>query len=75
VAVSSNAPAFEEAVAAFRIALGEDGALVFFVPLDNKESGEEPVRRRGTAPRAAVAFGSQSLSRPSPQPIRGAAGG
>ena len=60
VAVSSNAPAFEEAVAAFRIALGEDGALVFFVPLDNKEPAKS-LFAGAERPRAAVAFGSRAF--------------
>jgi putative ABC transport system substrate-binding protein len=59
VAVSSNAPAFGEAVAAFRTALGDDGALVFLVQLDNRQPSKSLI---GAArPRVAVAFGSRAF--------------
>jgi putative ABC transport system substrate-binding protein len=59
VAVSSNAPAFEEAVGAFKTALGEDSAQMFFVQLDNKEPSKSLF---GAArPRVAVAFGSRAF--------------
>jgi putative ABC transport system substrate-binding protein len=57
VAVSSNAAAFEEALGAFRTALGNDGALVFMVQLDEKEPSKSLI---GAKPRIAVAFGSRA---------------
>src|ERR1043165_5099492 len=59
VAVSSTAPALEEAVAAFKTAMGEDSGLVFFVSLDSKDPSKSP--SSGTRPRVAVAFGSRAF--------------
>jgi putative ABC transport system substrate-binding protein len=58
VAVSSNAPAFDEAVASFRTALGEDGSLVFLVQLDKREPPKSLIG--GARARVAVAFGSRA---------------
>ncbi|MEO8659488.1 MAG: hypothetical protein ABI693_13525, partial [Bryobacteraceae bacterium] len=58
VAVSSNAPAFKEALDAFMATLGNDGARVLVVQLDNAEPSKSLV---GWArPRIAVAFGSRA---------------
>ena len=59
VAVSSSAPAFEEAVGAFKTALGEHSALVSFIPLVSKEPSKSLMG--GTRPRVAVAFGSRAF--------------
>src|SRR6185295_11903997 len=58
VAVSSNAPAFEEAVAAFKTELGDDSARAFFVQLDNLDLSKNLISRG--RPRLAVAFGSRA---------------
>src|SRR5688572_26912447 len=58
VAVSSTAPALAEAVGAFRAALGDDGALVFFVQLDSIEPSKSFIG--GARPSVAVAFGSRA---------------
>src|ERR1700738_2337712 len=58
VAVSSNAPAFEEAVAAFKMAMSGDGVQVLLVQLDDKDPDKELA---GVArPRVAIAFGSRA---------------
>jgi ABC-type uncharacterized transport system substrate-binding protein len=59
VAVSSNAPALEEAVVAFKTAMGEDRGLLFFVPLDVRDPAKSPIS--AIRPRVAVAFGSRAL--------------
>src|ERR1043166_6769196 len=58
VGVSSNAPAFEAAVGAFKIALGEDSAHVVFVQLDGKDRSKSLT---GAQPHLAVAFGSRAV--------------
>jgi len=59
VVVSSTAPALEEAVGAFKTALGEDSALIFFVQLDNKDPSKSLMG--AGRPRVAVAFGSRAF--------------
>jgi len=58
IAVSSNAPAIEEAVGAFKTALGGDSSI-FFVPLDQKDPSKSLFG--AVLPRVAVAFGSRAF--------------
>jgi ABC-type uncharacterized transport system substrate-binding protein len=58
VAVSSNAPAYVEAVNAFRAALGDGGAMVSLVELDKGEPSKGLTG--GGRPRVVVAFGSRA---------------
>jgi putative tryptophan/tyrosine transport system substrate-binding protein len=59
VVISSNGPAFSEAVGAFRTALGDDNGRVFLVQLSDNVPAKNLTS--GARPRIGVAFGSRAF--------------
>ncbi|MEO8096892.1 MAG: ABC transporter substrate binding protein [Acidobacteriota bacterium] len=60
VAVSSEAPAFEDALSAFQKALGVDGHRVFLIKLDDPGGSSSPAAAKSPV---VVAFGSRAAER------------